>query len=66
VFNGLVANVHNHLTYNMRCILCHPMALASSSSNTTQSKKGIFSYNHANDITSMKKHVDDEHGATMT
>ncbi len=49
----------------MRCILCHPMAPTSSSSKTTQSKKSIFSCNPAHGITSMKKHVDNEHGATM-
>jgi hypothetical protein len=41
------------------------MAPTSSNSNTTQSKKGIFSYNLAHGITSMKKHVDNEHGATL-
>jgi hypothetical protein len=65
VLNDLVAKVHNHLIQSMRCILFDPMALTSSSSSTTRLKKIIFSYNPAHGITSMKKYVENEHGATM-
>jgi hypothetical protein len=65
VLNDLVTKVQNHFTQSMKCILCHPVALSFSSSNTMQPRKNTLSYNPTHGITSMKKHVDNEHGVIM-
>jgi hypothetical protein len=49
----------------MRCTICHIIEQVQSSNNTTCEHKGPFTYNLMHGITSMKKHVDNEHKAIV-
>ena len=48
----------------LRCWVCHPTEAESSNSSGrgTRSRKGILQYNPTHGITSMKTHVENEHG----
>jgi hypothetical protein len=48
----------------MKCVLCHPCQ-TSSNNNHTQSRKGIACYNPLYDITSIKRHIDNEHAFVL-
>jgi hypothetical protein len=49
----------------MRCAICHIIEQVQSSNNTTCEHKGLFTYNPTHGITSMKKHIDNEHKAIV-
>ena len=51
----------------LRCWVCHPTEAESSNSSGrgTRSRKGIMQYNPAHGITSMKTHVENEHGQEL-
>jgi hypothetical protein len=44
----------------MRCLLCYNTPI-NVSNPRTQPRKGLISYYETNGITSLKKHVDDDH-----
>ena len=51
----------------LRCWVCHPTEAESSNSSRrgTRGRKGILQYNPAHGITSMKTHVENEHGQEL-
>ncbi len=49
----------------MRCIICHIIEQVQSSNNTTCEHKGLFTYNPMHGITSISKHIDNEHNAIV-
>jgi hypothetical protein len=49
----------------MRCIICHVTKQVQSSNDTIHEHKGLLTYNPTHGITSMKKHIDNEHKAIV-
>ncbi len=45
--------------------ICHVTKQVQSSNNTTHECKGLLTYNPMHDITSVKKHIDNEHEAIV-
>ncbi len=50
---------------NMRCTICCIIEQVQSSNNTTCEHKGLLTYNPTHGITSMNKHIDNEHEAIV-
>jgi hypothetical protein len=49
----------------MRCIICHVTKQVQSSNNTIHECKGLLTYNPMHGITSMEKHINNEHKAIV-
>jgi hypothetical protein len=65
MFINPIIVVESYVIKNMmKCVLCHPCQ-TSPSNNHTQSRKGIVYYNPLHDITSMKRHIDNEHAFVL-
>ncbi len=65
VLYNLLENVLSRALQTMRCPICHITKQIQSSNSTTRECKGLLTYNPTRGITSMKKHIDDEHEAIV-
>jgi hypothetical protein len=65
VLNNLLEFLLLMALQTMRCTICHIIEQVQSSNNTTCEHKGLLTYNPMHSITSMKKHIDNEHKAIV-
>ncbi len=65
VLNKPLEKVLLRTPQTMRCIISHVTKQVQSSNNTIHERKGLLTYNPTHGITSMKKHIDNEHKAIV-
>ncbi len=65
VLNNPLEKVLLGAPQTMKLTICHVTKQVQSSHNTTCENKGLLTYNPRRGITSMKKHIDNEHKAII-
>ncbi len=65
MLNNNIVEVDMQGVQLMKCAMCHSFENSSSLQSSTKFRKGFVTYNHKHGITSMQKHVANEHSLDL-